>query len=86
MGVGSIIGYVIAVALIAWALWRRAYSVRAQRIAGNLQLGDNSGTINQTYSGAAREQAQPDRVGWAILIIGVLVAVAQLAHDIFWAK
>ncbi|HSU04968.1 MAG TPA: hypothetical protein VLI93_05305 [Acetobacteraceae bacterium] len=88
MSAGSIIGYVVAAVLIVWALARRSNWVKARSITGNVaQVRDNSGSINQTYSGAgSAENAGPDRVAWAIGIIGVLVAVAALVHDIFWAK
>jgi hypothetical protein len=52
-------------------------------------VGDNAGTINQSYRVTAAGEARPaapDRVAWAIAIVGVLVAVAQLAHDVFWPK
>jgi hypothetical protein len=88
MSVGHIIVYVIAVVLVVVALVRRSYSVKARSIKGNVvQMRDNAATINQTYTeaGGAKE-AGPDRIAWAIGIVGVLVALAQLAHDIFWAK
>ena len=88
MSVGHIIVYVIAVVLVVAALARRSYSVKARSIKGNIVQGrDISGSINQTYTEArGAEKAGPDRVAWAIGIVGVLVAVAQLAYDMFWAK
>jgi hypothetical protein len=83
MSVQQIIVYVIAAVLVIVALARQA-----RRIKGNVvQMRDNAGTINQTYTEASSaDKAGPDRVAWAIGIIGVLVAVAQLAHDVFWPK
>ncbi len=88
MSAGQIIVYVIAAVLVIAALARHSYSLKARRIKGNVvQMRDNTGTINQTYTEAGRaEEAGPDRVAWAIGIIGVLVAVAQLVHDVFWPK
>jgi hypothetical protein len=84
----QIIIYLVAVVLLLGALARRSYSVKARRIKGNIVQGrDISGTINQTYTeGTSGKEPGPDRIAWAIGIVGVLVAVAQLAHDIFWAK
>jgi hypothetical protein len=88
MSAGNIIVYPIAAALVIAALARRSYSMKARGIKGNIVQGrDISGTVNQTYTEAAdAKEAGPDRVAWAIGIVGVLVAVAQLAHDVFWAK
>ena len=88
MSVHQIIVYVIAAVLVIAALARHSYSLKARRIKGNVvQMRDNAGTINQTYTEAGgAEQAGPDRVAWAIGILGVLVAVAQLAHDVLGAK
>ena len=95
--------YGLAALIILAALVRRSNSLKAGRINGNIVVGDISGSINQTYNGAAKpadtnnEAAKPldtgkgaapgasgDRVAWGIGIIGVLVAVAQLAHDVFF--
>jgi hypothetical protein len=88
---GYIIGAFLAiVALGVWALRQRSNSIKARNITGNVQVGDVSGTVNQTFSASsvspASERSPPDRVVWAIGIVGVLVAVAQLVHDVFWAK
>jgi hypothetical protein len=76
--------YALAALLIAIGLLKRSNSVRARKMTGNLAVGDNSGTINQNYraTGEAKEGAPPDRVAWWIAIIGVLIAAAQLAHDV----
>ena len=88
MSVDRLIIYAIGVLLIIVGLFKRSNSLRARNVAGNVVVGDNSGTINQTYRpNRAREpSAAPDRVAWAIAIVGVLIAAAQLAHDMFWGK
>jgi len=62
--------------------------VRARNVTGNVVVGDNSGTINQRHrpNGTGEPPASPDRVAWAIAVVGVLIAAAQLAHDVFWGK
>jgi len=80
--------YVIGVLLIVVGLFKRSNSLRARNVTGNVVVGDNSGTINQGYrsNGARERPAVPDRVAWAIAIVGVLIAAAQLARDLFWGK
>jgi hypothetical protein len=80
--------YAIGVLLIVVGLFKRSNSLRARNVTGNVVVGENSGTINQSYQPiAAREpSAAPDRVAWAIAIVGVLIATAQLAHDVIWGK
>lgn len=80
--------YALAVLLIAIGFFKHSNNLRARSIVGNVLVGDNSGTINQSYHGAgtkATRPAPPDRVAWAIEIVGVLIAAAQLAHDL-WMK
>jgi hypothetical protein len=87
--------YGLAAIIILAALFRRSNSLKARRIKGPVFMGDNSGSINQTYNEAVKppdtDKALPaapgpsgDRVAWGIGIIGVLVAAAQLAHDVFF--
>ena len=87
MSLERLIVYAAAVLLIVVGLFKRSNSLRARDISGNVIVGDNSGTINQSYrgNGARGSSAGPDRIAWAIAIVGVLVAAAQLAHDI-WFK
>ena len=88
MTVNRLLIYALAALLIAIALFRRSNRLRARKIVGNVLVGDVSGTVNQHYSQAGAEPARPappDRVAWAIAIVGVLIAVAQLAHDV-WVK
>jgi len=78
--------YALAALLFILGLLKRSNSLRARKIIGNVVVGDTSGSITQNYraDGAevAARPAAPDRVAWAILIIGVLIAAAQLAHDV----
>jgi hypothetical protein len=88
MSVDRLIVYAIGVALIVVGLFKRSNSLRARNVTGNVVVGDNPGTISQSYrTNRAREPAAaPDRVAPTIAIVGVLIAVAQLAHDVFWGK
>jgi hypothetical protein len=88
MSVDRLIVYAIGVALIVVGLFKRSNSLRARNVAGNVVVGDNPGTISQSYrtNGAREPPAAPDRIAWAIAIVGVLIAAAQLAHDVFWGK
>ena len=88
MSVGRSIVYAIGVLLIIVGLFKRSNSLRARNVTGNVVVGDNSGTINQSYrpNGTGEPPASPDRVAWAIAVVGVLIAAAQLAHDVFWGK
>jgi hypothetical protein len=81
--------YVLAALLIVIGLRKRSNSLRAGKIIGNVVVGDISGTINQSYTQTRATEASPappDRTAWAIGIVGVLIASAQLAHDVFWGK
>jgi hypothetical protein len=80
--------YAIGVLLIVVGLFKRSNSLRARKVTGNVVVGDNSGTINQSYRSneAGEPPAAPDRIAWTIAIVGVLIAAAQLAHDLFWGK
>jgi hypothetical protein len=88
MGFDPLIVYAIGVLLIILGLFKRSNSLRARNVTGNLVVGNNSGTINQSYrpNGAKEPRAAPDRVAWAIAIVGVLIGASQLAHDVFWGK
>lgn len=80
----SLLTYGLSLVLLIVA-WRRfGNRVKARRINGNVMVGDNKGTINQTYNGpTAYSESAPDRIGWAIGIAGLLIAAAQLAHDLY---
>jgi hypothetical protein len=81
--------YAISVLLIVAGLFKRSHGLWARNISGNVVVGDNSGTINQSYGAAGAGEARPgapDRIAWGIAIVGVLIAAAQLAHDLFWGK
>ena len=88
MGFDPLIVYAIGVLLIVVGFFKRSNRLRARDVTGNVVVGDNSGTINQSYrpNGAREPSTAPDRVAWAIAIVGVLIPAAQLAHDVFWGK
>ena len=79
--------YLLAALMLIVAVWvarsRRGNSVRARDISGNVIVGDVSGTVSQVSAPRpTASKSEPDRVAWTIGIIGVLVAVAQLVHDV----
>ena len=86
--------YGLAFAMFIVALLKQSNSVKARKIKGPVAIGNNSGSINQTYIEGGKSPDAPkstassdppgDRVAWAIGVIGVLVATAQLAHDVFF--
>jgi hypothetical protein len=61
--------------------------IRTRDVSGMVIGGDASGSVTQNVQPASQSNAnKPDRVAWSIGIIAALIAAAQLAHDIFWAK
>jgi CDP-diglyceride synthetase len=60
--------------------------LQARNVSGNIVVGDVSGSVSQVAAASAAPSApaepKPDRIAWLIGIIGVLVAVAQLGHDL----
>jgi hypothetical protein len=88
MNFDRLIVYAVGVLLIVVGLFKRRNSLRARNVTGNVVVGENSATINQSYqpNGAREPSPAPDRVAWAIAIVGVLIAAAQLSHDMFWGK
>jgi hypothetical protein len=75
-------GLALVLLIVAWR--RPGNHLKARHIKGNVVVGDSSGTINQTYnSPTADSESTPDRIGWAIGIAGLLIAAAQLAHDLY---
>ena len=95
MTLEQVILYVVAAVLIAVALWRRSGGLRARTVRGNIVVGDNHGTIAQTYTdagprgGAPAPPPPPTQVDWfgrLIGIAGLLIAAAQFAYDVFGHK
>jgi hypothetical protein len=85
----QLIVYAVGVLLMLVGLFKRSNSRRSRDISGNVVIGNNAGTVSQSYRTASASEARPpapDRVAWVIAIVGVLVAAAQLAYDLFWAK
>ena len=82
--------YALGVVIAAVGLWlgRRGHSVRARDVRGSVVAGEVSGPVTITNpapdaaTSKGREQGAGDRVAWVIAIIGVLIAAAQLAHDV----
>lgn len=81
-------GLALVLLIVAWK--RRGNRLKARQIKCNVVVGNNAGTINQSYSAstAGDEHTPPtvsegDRVGWVIGTVGVLIAAAQLAYDLY---
>lgn len=78
--------YLLAALLLAVAFQlRRAggkNSIRGRDLSGNVVVGDVSGTVTQTSSRPRAADQKPDRIAWAIAILGVLIAAAQLGYSI----
>jgi hypothetical protein len=63
----------------------RGSTVRARDISGIVVGRDASGPISQNRQldpVPARASSKPDRIAWLIAIVGVLIAAAQLVHDL----
>jgi|HubBroStandDraft_1064217.scaffolds.fasta_scaffold318358_1 hypothetical protein len=92
MDVERLCAYVFGAALVAYAISRRSNSFRTRRAKGNIVVGDNSGSITQSYTDTTGSRAndktggatapESDRVAWAIGIVGALIAAAQLVFDV----
>lgn len=86
MNIERLLIYGLAVVLVVVALARRSNSLKARRIEGNVVIGDTTGPINQTYNApppSKDSNREPgDRIAWVIGIVGVVIAAAQLAHDV----
>lgn len=86
MTVERVLTYGLAALLITIGFFRPSNRLRARKIVENVLVGDVSGTVNQQHydqAGAEPDRpAPPDRVGWAIATVGVLIATAQLVHDL----
>jgi hypothetical protein len=82
--------YLLAGALLVVAVLisrsRSRNSLRARNISGNVLVGDVSGTVSQTSGPPPAPEPKPDRVAWAIGIVGVLIAAAALAYDVLAKK
>ena len=85
-----LVGLVLVIVGFLIGRLRPGNSVRARDISGNMVVGNVSGTVSQnarlTAAEGAAKPSKPDRIGWLIMIIGVLVALAQLAYDVLAAK
>jgi hypothetical protein len=75
-----------ALLVVAFLLGRSGggNKLQARNVSGNIVVGDVSGSVSQVAApaaAAAPAEPKPDRIAWLIGIIGVLVALAQLGHD-----
>jgi hypothetical protein len=88
------IGYGLGAALVLIAVARPRNMLRARKIDGNVVVGDIQGSVTQNYNanaadvnhaigGAKAKEPRGDRIAWAIAILGVIVAAAQLAYDVY---
>ena len=81
--------YLLAVAITAVGLWlgRRGHRVSARDVRNSVVAGEVNGPVTMTNAapGEDREAARGDRIAWIIGIVGVLIAAAQLLHDLFGA-
>jgi hypothetical protein len=84
--------YLVGVALVVMGFvvgrFRGNNSVRARDVHGILIGGNVSGSVAQTTQPSEIPPAsnKVDRVAWLIAIVGVLIAAAQLAHDVLAGK
>ena len=76
-----ICGLALALLIAAWR--RRGNRLKARTFNGNAVVGDNAGTINQSYNASTGGEPKPDRVGQTTAIVGVPIAAAQAAHDFY---
>jgi hypothetical protein len=78
-----IIGAALVIAAVLVGRLGKRNSLRARDLSGNVVVGDVTGHVSQASSQSADAgKAAPDRVAWGIGIVGILVALAQLAHDV----
>ena len=80
-----LVGTVFLILAVIFGAARRRNSLRSGDISGAVFIGDVAGTVTQTVSPAGsskRASVEPDRVAWGIGIVGVLIAVVQLIHDL----
>jgi hypothetical protein len=89
-----LIGAALIVVALLIALPRRGHSFRARDIHGNTFVGNvNNGSVSQDAAApvaappsGTRAKSRPDKVAWIIAMVGVLVALAQLGHDLLLSK
>jgi hypothetical protein len=80
--------YVVGGALLILAVLLSRFrsggnTLRARDISGNVIVGNVSGSVTQTSTSSGdKGKPEPDRVAWGIAIVGVLVALMQLANDL----
>jgi hypothetical protein len=79
--------YALGAVIAAVGLWlgRRGPKVRARDVHNSVVADEVNGpvTITNAAPGESREAPRGDRIAWVIGIVGVLIAAAQLLHDLF---
>lgn len=79
----------MAMVLLGLLFRRRGHYVHARGIRGSAIAGEINGSVTVTntepyaITGKDRQNGHGDRIGWGIAVVGVLVATAQFAHDVF---
>lgn len=81
------VGVVLVVSGFLVGHFRRGNSVRARDISGIVVGGEVSGSVSQTTQPSPlAPSGKPDLVAWVIGVVGVLIAAAQLVHDVLATK
>jgi hypothetical protein len=62
---------------------RRGHRVRARDVTGGVVAGEITGSATISNAAAPSLRQGGDRVGWVIAVIGVLIAAAQFAYQVF---
>lgn len=80
--------YVLGFAIVALGTLlagHQTHSVRARDVRGSVVAGEvnESVTIRNIETDTNRHDGHGDRIGWLIAVIGVLIAAAQFAQDVF---
>ena len=74
-----LIGLGILLAIVGIAVPRRLTKLKIRNFQGNLNTGDVSGQMHQTYTAPAPKEEQTriglrDVIGWVITLLGVALA------------
>jgi hypothetical protein len=78
-----LVGLVLVMAGFSVGRFRRSNSVRARDISGIVVGGEVSGSVSQTTQRSpVAVSGKHDLVAWVIGGVGVLIAAAQLGHDV----
>jgi hypothetical protein len=81
--------YAVAATVVGVGLLvgRRGHHTRTRDVTGGVVAGEITGSVTINTAAVSPQRQKPkvsgDRVGWAIAMIGVLVAIAQFTYEIF---